>query len=80
MPDVLAGAPQGVHGIRKIERDARGRGDREIWRDASERLLGGDAYDDLSALLFDVEPLNAVRLGKGKAHPPEPQQERIESG
>src|SRR5882672_8694138 len=71
--DVLAGAAERVDGIREVEGDARGSGDREVRRHVAQRLLGGDAHDRLARLLRHLERLDAIRLGEGKPDAGKPQ-------
>src|SRR2546425_725256 len=73
LADVLAGAAERVDGIREVEGDARGTGDREVRRHVAQRLLGGDAHDRLARLLRYLERLDAVRLGERKPDARNPQ-------
>jgi len=70
---------EGVHGIREVERNAGGRGNREVRGYALQRLLGGHTHDGLAILLQDIESLDAVRLGERRACSREPQHERVQS-
>jgi len=46
----------------EIECDPGGIGDRKAAGGRRERVLGGDAHDDLSAALCDLEVVDAVLL------------------